>query len=121
MKNGEIKNEMGLKIGDILCSCFGYDASIYDFYEVVGVSKKNVRIRELRKRNVPEMQSTEWSGCIVAPVVEGQDRFANDEIMTRKPFNFSRSLDPARTGIHINQCADAYLWDGLPCDQYNAH
>lgn len=121
MKNVEIKNEMGLKIGDILCSCFGYDASIYDFYEVVGVSKKNVRIRELRKRNVPGMQSTEWSGCIVAPVVEGQDRFANDEIMTRKPFNFSRSLDPARTGIHINQCADAYLWDGLPCDQYNAH
>lgn len=121
MKCVEIKNEMGLKVGDILCSCFGYEASIYDFYEIVGVSRKNVRIRELRKKGVNEMQSTEWCGHIVAPVTEGEDRFSNNEIMTRRPFNFSRSLDPKKTGVHINQCADAYPWDGRPCDEYNAH
>ncbi len=121
MKGVEIKNEMGLKVGDVLCSCFGYEASIYDFYEVVKVSKINVKIRKLRKCGVFGMQSSEWCGHIVAPVITGKDRFANDEIMTRRPFNFSRSLDPKRTGVHINQCADAYPWDGRPCDEYNAH
>ncbi len=43
------------KVGDVLESSFGYDATLYDFYQVVRVSasRKTVWLRELRQETKP--------------------------------------------------------------------
>lgn len=35
------------KVGDILCGSWGYDATLYTFVKVVGVTGKSVKVREM--------------------------------------------------------------------------
>lgn len=117
----ENDNVMGLRVGDILSSCWGYEAEIYDFYEVVGVSKTMVRLRELRKMAFEGSKFPMYYGHMVAPLMEGEYRFTEGKAFSRKPFNFSSDMNPRRTGVAINSYEYAYPWDGRPCDEYNAH
>lgn len=113
--------DFGFKVGDILEACWGYDANIYNFYEVVGLTKTMVKVRELKKTCAEEQSNySMYYGRMVKPITEGVDRFLSDVIM-RKPFNFSRDFDPKSSGIAINEYKSAYLWNGKACDEYNAH
>ena len=117
VENNEL---MGLKVGNILNSCWGYEAEIYDFYEVVGVTKTMVKLRELKKKTAGQTAYPMYYGRLVAPITEGEDRFTG-EVLYRKPFNYSANNDPRNTGVAITSYAYALLWDGKPRDEYNAH
>lgn len=113
--------DFGLKVGDVLEACWGYEANIYNFYEVVGLTKTMIKVRELVKTCADEQSNySMYYGTMVKPVTEGADRFKGNTIM-RKPFNFSRDFDPKYSGIAINSFMCAYPWNGKACDEYNAH
>ena len=113
--------DFGLKIGDILSAGWGYEAELYDFYEVVGFTKTLVKVRELKKVGAEGKTSYPmYYGRLVKPITVGDDRFVG-ETFARKPANFSASNDPARTFLAIDSYKYAYPWDGEPCDEYNAH
>lgn len=113
--------DFGFKVGDILEACWGYEANIYNFYEVVGLTKTMVKIKELKKICAEEQSNySMYYGRMVKPVTEGADRFVSDTIM-RKPFNFSKDFNPKYSGVAINSYMYAYQWDGKACDEYNAH
>lgn len=113
--------DFGLKVGDVLEACWGYEANIYNFYEVVGFTKTMIKVRELEKECVEgESNFSMYYGRLVKPVTVGEDRFLSD-IIKRKPFNFSRDFDPKYSGVAINSFMFAYPWNGKACDEYNAH
>lgn len=51
-----------IKVGDVFYSTFGYDATLYDFFEVVGVSAtgKTVTVRKLRQETKPGYGYCDW-------------------------------------------------------------
>ena len=113
--------EFGLKIGDILSAGWGYEAETYDFFEVVGFTKTMIKIRELKKESVEGHSNyAMYYGRLVQPVTVGDDRFIG-EVIRRKPFNFHVSGEVKYTGLAITDYEYAHLWDGKPCDEYNAH
>lgn len=113
--------EFGLKVGDILSAGWGYEAEIYDFYEVVGITRTMIKVRELKKtRAEGESSYPMYYGVLVKPVTEGADRFIGD-VITRKPYNYYQNQAKEHTFIAITSYKYAYLWNGEPCDQYNAH
>jgi len=60
-------------VGDILYASYGYDATFYDFYKVVGVTEKSVKLRKLAKKFVGE--STSYADYVV-PVEDEFDGIA---------------------------------------------
>ena len=54
MDNKEIVERIMEKVnvGDIYYGSFGYDMTLYDFYEVVGKTKSSLRLRELKKKRL---------------------------------------------------------------------
>lgn len=44
-------------VGDILFASYGYDATFYDFYKVVGVTEKSVKLQKLKKQFTGESKS----------------------------------------------------------------
>jgi hypothetical protein len=42
-----VKNELGIKVGDIFSSSWGYDQTNVNFYEVVSVTARTVKVREI--------------------------------------------------------------------------
>lgn len=99
----------GLKVGDILCATWGYEAVWYDFYKVVGKQGSYVLLRELKKTRNFDGCSYDWaSHGVVAPT----DEFENDEVLKRK----------ARDGyVSINSYASAFPWDGVAREEANWH
>ena len=55
-KPAEVANEYGVKVGDVFQMSWGYDQTNNDFFQVVGVTAKKVRIVE-----VAPSYTTEWA------------------------------------------------------------
>jgi hypothetical protein len=62
------------KVGDILYGSWGYDQTNIDFFQVVEVGNRSLKIREIGSRSV---RTTSWCSEYVEPV---KDRFVKDEI-----------------------------------------
>lgn len=110
-----MKEERSLKVGDILVSCWGYDACLYNFYEVVGLTKTMARLRELKTKIAGQTDYAVYNGSLIAPVTEGAERFAGGAF-TRKPHRYGCDISVA-----ISSYEFAHIWDGKPRDEYNAH
>lgn len=119
MNARKTKNHGLVEVGDILVSCFGYEAEIYNFYEVVGVTRAMVKIRELRTKIAGETNFPMYYGRLIEPVTEGEDRFIGD-VMLRKP-RYWNNRDGITISVDIDSVRTAHYWDGEPCDEYNAH
>lgn len=113
------KNHGLIEVGDILVSCFGYEAEIYNFYEVVGLTRTMVKVRELRTRIAGQTKYPMYYGTLIEPVTEGADRFIG-ETKLRKPHYWS-NREGLDVSVDIDSVRTAYYWDGKPCDEYNAH
>ena len=66
-----------VKVGDLFVHCFGYDATLHDFYEVVELKgKQTVILREVCKQNVGSRGFCAWQ---VKPL---KGKFDGDETVT---------------------------------------
>lgn len=120
-------NEHGVKVGDFFVSSWGYDQTNIDFYKVVAVTPKGVKVQQ-------------WSSAVLsgrgAPqeyVVPGQE--ARQGAWVKVPggwTEYDRNASPAvkfhRTrpawgggvGFSINSYSSARKWDGKPTYQTGA-
>lgn len=99
-----------LKVGDILCSSWGYDQTNYDFYQVVKlVGKNSVAVRPVTEVVVSDHISTR-------DVVPVKDSF-------RTPFHGChdfkdgvaiKRVNPSGNYIKFSSYEYAYPWDGKP-------
>lgn len=93
--------EAGIEVGTIFSSSWGYDQTNVDFYEVVGLTPKGVKIRKIA-------QSTEHEGY-------GQDRVSAEagrfvgEVETKI---LRGSAD--RPYLSMTSYSTASIWDGSP-------
>jgi len=42
-----MENQKPLAVGDIIYACYGYDATFYNFYQVIGETAKSVKVRQV--------------------------------------------------------------------------
>ena len=100
-----------VNIGDIFCMGWGYEAHLYNFYQVVGKKGGKCSLRLLKvKRDFADTNCGWASNGWVTPI---KDSFQNDEIINKK----------------INECVAFYLqgygsasrWDGRPREEANWH
>lgn len=58
----KVKDTQGFKVGDILAGSYGYDATLYEFHQVVKVSDtgKTIWTRELRHETKPGYGYNDW-------------------------------------------------------------
>lgn len=93
-----------VKVGDIFHCSWGYDMTINDYYQVVGLtpSGKSVKVRKLNKELV---NSGEYFQGREMPI---KDNFATDNILTKR-----LSTDYAgNPDIKITSYSWAILWNG---------
>jgi hypothetical protein len=67
------------KVGNIVYNSWGYDQTNIDFYQVVGVTAKTIKIRQLKQRTV----ETGFMSGDTEPI---KDSFVSDEVLTKKPY-----------------------------------
>lgn len=92
------------KVGDILVSSWGYEQTNIDYYQVVAVGKKTVKVREIGYGSI---EPTNWMQDNVTPKKDG---FIKDApILTRVVRDYNDGYT-----VSINECASAWLWDGRP-------
>lgn len=100
----------GPKVGDILVSIAGYDASIASWAKVVTVTSKSVKIVHLPADNkYSGGGGMEW---ISTPAL---DRIKGD-VKTKR---FIASGDSYR--VKNTSYSDFYVWGGKPIECYNHH
>ena len=112
-------NKGFFEVGDVLVGCWGYDACLYNFYEVVGQTKTMLKLRELKTRVVGDTKYPMYYGNLIAPITEGADRFEGDTF-NRKP-SYYQSGNQIHGYVSIKSYMTAHIWNGKPCDEYNAH
>ena len=91
------------KVGDILEASWGYDQTNVDYYQVVGVKGKMVKIREIGAKTV---EGSMYSHGMADMVTPAKDRFIKDSEVMRKIVR-----DDGNHGYyaHIDECRSAYL------------
>lgn len=94
------------KVGDILCSSFGYNRTIIRFYKVLRTTKSSVVIRELEKVTV-NGDGQWYNSWEVMPVVDKFDKYSKEMIKRIKP----TSMHPS---VKISTYEYAQLWNGKP-------
>jgi len=90
---------MNYKVDDILSCSWGYDQTNVDFYQVVGLTPKSIKIRKIDQYTV----SSETGTDLVAPV---PNAFTSDKVMTK--------LVDKYDSVKISSYSSAYKWDGKP-------
>lgn len=95
--------DLGVSVGSIFYSSWGYDQTNVSFYEVVGLTPASVKIREVAKSYV------EQNGPAGNKVIPQPGNYIGGE-MTKRLQN-SGFRDAA---ITINSSETAWLWDGKP-------
>ena len=99
-----------LKIGDVLHYSWGYDQTNCDFFQVVGVTPKGVKIREIAGRQVPSAHDTLHSmACNMEAIPNAF--LADAPVLTKR-------LSSA-TAVQMDH-GTASKWDGQPkyCSWY---
>lgn len=72
-----VNEEFNVSVGDLFVHCFGYDATLHDFYQVVELKgKQTVILREVCKQNVGSRGFCAWQ---VKPL---KGKFNGDETVT---------------------------------------
>lgn len=87
-----------LKVGDILYSAWGYECTIVDFYKVVAVTAKTVKLRKLNATR----EYDNHIGGTSTPT----ETFVDDEIITKRA--------NADNSVRISDYRGAYPWKGSP-------
>jgi hypothetical protein len=87
-----------LKVGDIICSSWGYDQTNVSFYQVTRiVSKKSVEIREIQSKIIAGYSS------MSADVIACAGEYIGETMIKRVALG---------NRVKINSCEYCNLWDG---------
>ena len=92
------------KVGDILYSSWGYDQTNIDFYEVVGVTAKSVKLEKIGGK----VSKDEDGGGYTIPLV------ADTSHRTGKVFMRRVSSYNGEGYVSISSFQSAHKWDGRP-------
>ena len=87
-----------LKVDDILYSSWGYDQTNLDYYQVVEVGEKSVKIRKIGSKVVRQEQGADY-------VVAAPNHFIGPPMTKIVRYGDS---------VSISSYANAYKWDGKP-------
>ena len=98
------------KIGDILESSWGYDQTNVDFYEVVGVTNKSVKIEKIGNTTVSDDGP---GGLSVVP----NTSYRSGNVMLKRVS--SVSADGKSGWVSLTSYSGANKWDGTP--QHETH
>lgn len=93
------------KAGDILCNSWGYDQTNVDFYQVVAVGNKTVRIAKIASQIV---EGSGYSHGMACEVIAQPDKFIG-EVVSKKVSKYGDSYT-----VTLNDRHSADLWDGKP-------
>ncbi len=95
----------GVVIGEVFVASWGYEQTNIDFYQIVGVTAKNVKLRPIEQHK--EWKKTDsgaedrTAGGYATPI---KDNFTGDA--------FSRRYDNEYKSVKIGDRNYARLWDG---------
>ena len=95
------------KVNDILACSWGYDQTNVDFYKVVKVMDKSIRIAQVGTNETNEGFLT------------GKATPAIENVSTEAKTKRFCAVGDDRYGCRINSFSSAYLWDGQP--KYCSH
>ena len=90
------------QVGDVLYCSWGWEQTNIDFYQVVSATAKTIKVKKLKA--VTLYNASAMTGLTQAV----RDKFENDEILTRKPYNYGE------WAIKIEYYSHATLWNGEP-------
>ena len=93
-----------MKVNDILVSSWGYEQTNIDFYKVVSVTAKSVKIIRIGNTVV---KKGEYMSEYVVPNLND---LAGEPVVKRVKFY----RDSDKQYVSINTYATAHLWDGTP-------
>jgi hypothetical protein len=68
-------------VGDIFEYSWGYDQTNVDYFEVVGVTPKTVKIRKIGAASVPDSEGFMSDKCVPVP-----GKFVRDEVLVKRPY-----------------------------------
>ncbi len=89
-----------LKVGNILVASWGYDQTNIDFFEVVAVLPKSIKLVMIDKRQLDNN-----GPCVRVVPIPGTRHPHYDQIVTRRVI---------RGRVAYDSCRTATLWNGLP-------
>lgn len=97
--------DLGVKVGDIFVSSWGYDQTNIDFYEVVGLTGASVKVRKVAKEFISR------GGPAGNKVMPRRGQYIG-EVMTKR----IRGGDAgwSTPSFDVSSYATAFLWDGQP-------
>lgn len=97
-----------LQVGDILNTCWGYDQTNREFYQVLSVKGRRVTVHEIEQRTTKATSHDSW-------MTEGvKDAFRKDAKPTSHVVTYG-------SVVKISSCQRATPWDGKPCHASNGH
>jgi hypothetical protein len=118
--------EVGVAVGDFFSSSWGYDQTNVDFYKVVGLTPKGVKVQKwssaVASSNGPcdyvvpgdgPATYTDWSAC-----TEEMDYWDRQEAKVERPAPVVtkrlRSFGGDYVSFSVNSYSSASKWDGKP-------
>ena len=110
MKNSKNDYDVVFKVGDILCSSWGYDQTNIHFYSVVSRTAKSLKIVRIGNQMVGE---PEFLAEYVVPDLSD----VRDKVMLKR----INVYEGKENFVKIADYAYAYLWDGKPKYQTHYH
>jgi hypothetical protein len=128
-REAESPADLGVKVGDYFVSSWGYDQTNVDFYKVVAVTAKSIKVQEWSSARVSgaggptegvvpgEGPATyvDWSAC--TPDMDHWERDAA-KVVRPKEVRLRRVWSSgSQACFTVNSYSNAYHWDGKPEQQ----
>jgi hypothetical protein len=103
-----------IKQGDIFYTSWGYDQTNIDYYKVKKlIGKSSVELVSIESKIDYEKSNQYTDAVLPYPAAEGK--------AMKKKVKYAYWDDFKEARIKINECANAYFWDGQPKMQTNAY
>lgn len=100
-----------VKVGDIFIGSWGYEAQLYDFFQVVEKKSGKVMLRELKKNR--DFENISFGACSQGFVTPIKDEFENDKV-------FGKKLN-ADGGFMVSTYMYCRPYDGVAREEGNWH
>ena len=113
----EVVRSHGFKVGDVLCSQWGYEQTNVTMYQVIALNGKSmVTVREVRLP-VKNVEPTGWASENVSYVVPSGIVDSKAKPLRRQVRNYYKDRRPEGDHISISEYADAYKYAGEMLDR----
>lgn len=98
-----------IKVGDIFYTSWGYDQTNIDWYQIVGVTPKGVKVSRLKSQKHGE---DGFMTGMTSPAIGDFDK--DEQNMLKRVKQVGWNEKEPKFGFLINNRYPAYPWDGKP-------